>query len=141
MVKALDCWNRSKLAQTPVVLLRSLLNKYPWERYDHPYPPSYVLIVPLLFFSAITNRSKWQVSWRKMIIESEHLNENVESWICIGQDEELFFCAIQMKRIKMTELIKSKCPKSFRIWVWMTFKRLVKITMNNQCIYVYRNTE
>ena len=27
----------------PVTLLRSLLGKYPWERYEPPYPPSYGL--------------------------------------------------------------------------------------------------
>ena len=29
--------------RTPVALLRSLLGKYPWERYEPPYPPSYGL--------------------------------------------------------------------------------------------------
>ena len=33
--------NRSKRVQTPVALLRSLSDKYPWERYEPPYPPSY----------------------------------------------------------------------------------------------------
>ena len=35
--------NRSKRGRTPVVLLRSLLDKYPWERYESPYPLSYWL--------------------------------------------------------------------------------------------------
>ena len=34
-------WNRSKRVRTPVTLLRSLSHKYPWERYEPPYPPSY----------------------------------------------------------------------------------------------------
>ena len=29
--------------RTPVALLRSLLGKYPWEKYEPPYPPSYGL--------------------------------------------------------------------------------------------------
>ena len=29
--------------RTPVALLRSLLGKYPWERYEPTYPPSYGL--------------------------------------------------------------------------------------------------
>ena len=29
--------------RTPVALLRSLSGKYPWERYESPYPPSYGL--------------------------------------------------------------------------------------------------
>ena len=36
MVKAMD----SKRVYTPVALLRSLSVKYPWERYEQPYPPS-----------------------------------------------------------------------------------------------------
>ena len=32
--------NRSKRVQTPVALLRSLSDKYPWERYESPYPPN-----------------------------------------------------------------------------------------------------
>ena len=32
--------NRSKRVRTPVTLLRSLSGKYPWERYEPPYPPS-----------------------------------------------------------------------------------------------------
>ena len=35
--------NRSKRVRTPVALLRSLSGKYPWERYEPPYPPSYGL--------------------------------------------------------------------------------------------------
>ena len=35
--------NRSKRVHTPVALLRSLSGKYPWERYEPPYPPSYGL--------------------------------------------------------------------------------------------------
>ena len=31
---------RSKRVRTPVALLRSLSGKYPWERYEPPYPPS-----------------------------------------------------------------------------------------------------
>ena len=33
--------NRSTRVRTPVALLRSLSGKYPWERYEPPYPPSY----------------------------------------------------------------------------------------------------
>ena len=43
MVKAMGLWNHSKRVRTPVALLRSLSGKYPWERYDPPYPPSYGL--------------------------------------------------------------------------------------------------
>ena len=42
MVKA-RLQNRSKRVRTPVVLLRSLSDKYPWERCESPYPPSYGL--------------------------------------------------------------------------------------------------
>ena len=35
--------NRRKRLQTPVALLRSLSDKYPWERYEPPYPLSYEL--------------------------------------------------------------------------------------------------
>ena len=33
----------SKQVHTPVVLFHSLLDKYPWERYETTYPPSYWL--------------------------------------------------------------------------------------------------
>ena len=33
----------STRVRTPVALLCSLLGKYPWERYEPPYPPSYGL--------------------------------------------------------------------------------------------------
>ena len=35
--------NRSKRVRIPVALLRSLSGKYPWERYEPPYSPSYWL--------------------------------------------------------------------------------------------------
>ena len=35
--------NRSTRVRTPVALLHSLSDKYPWERYEPPYPPSYGL--------------------------------------------------------------------------------------------------
>ena len=35
--------NRNKRVRTLVALLRSLSGKYPWERYEPPYPPSYGL--------------------------------------------------------------------------------------------------
>ena len=35
--------NRSKRVRTPVALLHSLSGKYPWERYEPPYPSSYGL--------------------------------------------------------------------------------------------------
>ena len=35
--------NHSKRVRTPVALLSSLLDKYPWEKYEHLYPPSYRL--------------------------------------------------------------------------------------------------
>ena len=35
--------NRCTRVCTPVALLRSLSGKYPWERYEPPYPPSYGL--------------------------------------------------------------------------------------------------
>ena len=35
--------NRSTRVRTPVGLLRSLSGKYPWERYEPSYPPSYGL--------------------------------------------------------------------------------------------------
>ena len=43
MVKAMDCRIVVKRVRTPVELLRSLSGKYPWERYEPPYPPSYAL--------------------------------------------------------------------------------------------------
>ena len=42
MVKSVGLRNRSTRVRTPVELLR-LLPKYPWERYEPPYPPSYGL--------------------------------------------------------------------------------------------------
>ena len=39
MVKAMDCG----IVCTPVALLCSLSGKYPWEKYENPYPPSYGL--------------------------------------------------------------------------------------------------
>ena len=38
--------NRSTRVRTPVELLRSLSGKYPWERYEPPYLPSYGLNSP-----------------------------------------------------------------------------------------------
>ena len=35
--------NKETKPNYPVALLRSLLGKYPWERYEPPYPPSYGL--------------------------------------------------------------------------------------------------
>ena len=35
--------NHTKQVHTPVTLLHSLSDKYPWERYEPPYPPSYGL--------------------------------------------------------------------------------------------------
>ena len=35
--------NHSKRVCTPVMLLRTLSGKYPWERYEPPYPSSYGL--------------------------------------------------------------------------------------------------
>ena len=43
MVKSDGLRNRSERVRTPVALLRSLSGKYPWERYEPPYPPSYGL--------------------------------------------------------------------------------------------------
>ena len=37
MVKAMDCG----IVVRKFELLRSLSDKYPWERYEPPYPPSY----------------------------------------------------------------------------------------------------
>ena len=39
LVKELDC----EIVVTPVVLLRSLSDKYSWERYEPPHIPSYRL--------------------------------------------------------------------------------------------------
>ena len=50
MVKAMDSGTVVKRVRTPVALLRSLLGKYHWERYEPPYPPRYGYIVPPLFF-------------------------------------------------------------------------------------------
>ena len=36
-------YDRSSRVRTPVALLHSLSDKYPWERYETPYPPSYGL--------------------------------------------------------------------------------------------------
>ena len=35
--------NKETKPNHPVALLRSLSGKYPWERYEPPYPPSYGL--------------------------------------------------------------------------------------------------
>ena len=35
--------NRSKRGRTPIAPLRLFSDKYHWERYEHPYPPSYGL--------------------------------------------------------------------------------------------------
>ena len=43
MVKSNGLRNNSKQVCTPVALLYSLLGKYPWKRYEPPYPPSYGL--------------------------------------------------------------------------------------------------
>ena len=43
MVKAMDCGIVIKRDRTPVARLRTLSGKYPWERYEPPYPPSYGL--------------------------------------------------------------------------------------------------
>ena len=43
MVKAMGCGIVRKRVRTPVALLRSLSRKYPWERYEPPYPSSYGL--------------------------------------------------------------------------------------------------
>ena len=43
MVKSNGLRNFSTRVRTPVALLRSLSDKYPWERYEPPYPPSYGL--------------------------------------------------------------------------------------------------
>ena len=36
-------WNHSTRVRISVALLCSLSGKYPWERYEPPYPPSYGL--------------------------------------------------------------------------------------------------
>ena len=43
MVKAVDCRIVVRRVWTPVTLLRSLSNKYPWERYEPLYPFIYGL--------------------------------------------------------------------------------------------------
>ena len=43
MVKSDGLRNCSTRVRTPVALLCSLSGKYPWERYEPPYPPSYGL--------------------------------------------------------------------------------------------------
>ena len=43
MVKAMDNGIVRKRVQTPVALLHSSLNKYPWERYEPLYLPCYGL--------------------------------------------------------------------------------------------------
>ena len=43
MVKAMDCVIVVKRVRTPVALLYSLSDKYPWESYKPPYPSSYGL--------------------------------------------------------------------------------------------------
>ena len=41
VVKAMDCGIiASEWVRTPVALLRSLSDKYSWERYEHPYSPN-----------------------------------------------------------------------------------------------------
>ena len=39
MVKAMDCGIVNKRVRTPVALLHSLSDKYPWERYEPLIPP------------------------------------------------------------------------------------------------------
>ena len=43
MVKAMDHGIVVSKFVLQLQLLCSLLGKYPWERYEHPYPPSYGL--------------------------------------------------------------------------------------------------
>ena len=43
MVKAMDCGIVVREFVLQCVLLHSLSGKYPWERYEPPYPPSYGL--------------------------------------------------------------------------------------------------
>ena len=43
MVKAMDCGIVVREFVLQYALLRSLSGKYPWERYEPPYPPSYGL--------------------------------------------------------------------------------------------------
>ena len=43
MVKVMDCRIIVSKFCTPVMLLRSLSDKYPWETYEPRYPPSYGL--------------------------------------------------------------------------------------------------
>ena len=50
VVKGMDLRNRNKRVRTPSSLLRSFPNKYPWELYEPPYPPSYELYNISLFF-------------------------------------------------------------------------------------------
>ena len=49
MFKAMEC-GIEEIVRTPVALLHSLSAKYPWERYEPPYPPCYGLKIQLLFF-------------------------------------------------------------------------------------------
>ena len=43
MVKAMDCGIVFQRVRTSIGLLRSLFDKYRWERYEAPYPPHYGL--------------------------------------------------------------------------------------------------
>ena len=63
-------YNSCKWVRTPVALLRSLSDKYPWERYEPPYPPSYGL-----------NSTTTVSSWRMALA----LNNLKKNWYAIKQ--------------------------------------------------------
>ena len=74
MVKALDCGIVvSKFAQ-----LRSLSDKYPWERHEPPYPPSYGLNI-----ITTVHLGGWIWNW------ITH-----EGWYAIYQKNQLQFCSM-----------------------------------------------
>ena len=50
MVKTMDCGIVVSEFEPPVVLLRSLSDKYPWEKYEPLFLPAMGKIVPLMLF-------------------------------------------------------------------------------------------
>ena len=56
IVKSDGLQNLSKQVRTPVALLRSLSGKYPWERQEPTYPPSYGLNSTTTVLLALNNR-------------------------------------------------------------------------------------
>ena len=78
--------NLSKRVRTPVALLRSLLGKYPWEKYEPSYPPSYGLnsttTVLLLYFDLLTCVGE---NWLMKSDEVKNSHGTLIDW-CTGRE-------------------------------------------------------